>query len=115
MYEYKATLNRVIDGDTLDLIIDIGFKMTTEQRIRLAGIDTPEIWRRKHSSNEYKNGMIAKEYVIKRLSENRNIMTIRVHKSTGIYGRYIAIILLNDSDISLNEELLIKKYAVEWK
>jgi micrococcal nuclease len=114
MYEYKATLIRVIDGDTIDLSVDMGFKMKTEQRIRLAGIDTPEIWRRKHTSEEYKKGMKAKKYVEKRLSENDNILIIRTSKGTGIYGRYIADILLADSDISLNEELLQKGYAEVW-
>ncbi len=41
-YTYRATVARVIDGDTVDLVIDLGFKMTTEQRIRLARINTPE-------------------------------------------------------------------------
>jgi Kyanoviridae endonuclease len=52
MYEYKATLDRVVDGDTLDLIIDMGFKMTTNQRIRLANINTPETY-----LNFLKNGL----------------------------------------------------------
>lgn len=50
MYEYKAKLGRVVDRDTLDLIIDVGFKITTNQRIRLAHIDTPETYRVKKTS-----------------------------------------------------------------
>ena len=42
MYEYKAKVHRIIDGDTVDVTIDLGFEMTTKQRIRLYGIDTPE-------------------------------------------------------------------------
>ena len=57
MYQYRAKLKRVVDGDTIDAIIDLGFKMTTEQRIRLKGINTPEIWRQKKDSQEYKRGM----------------------------------------------------------
>jgi len=115
MYEYSATLKRLIDGDTMDLIIDLGFKMTTEQRIRLKGIDTPEIWRQKKNSEEYKNGMKAKTYVENRLKENRNIIKIRTEKEPGVYGRYIAEVMLSDSDISLNEELLRKGLAKPWK
>ena len=56
MYEYKAKFKRAVDGDTLDLIIDMRFKITTEQRVSLKGIDTPETWRKK-DSEEYKTGM----------------------------------------------------------
>lgn len=115
MYEYTATLIRVVDGDTLDLSIDIGFKLTTVQRIRLSGIDTPEIWRRKHTSEEYKKGMKAKAFVVKRLEDNDNKLVIRTDKGTGVYGRYIGTLLLSDSEISLNEELLQKRYAVVWQ
>ena len=115
MYEYKATLKRLIDGDTMDLVIDIGFKMTTEQRIRLKGINTPETWRQKKDSEEYKKGMEAKNYVEKRLQENSGAFRVRTDKKHGVYGRYIADILLDDSDISLNEELLKNGLAKPWK
>lgn len=113
MYEYKAKLDRVIDGDTLDAIIDIGFKMTTNQRIRLAHIDTPEVFRVKRTSEEYKRGVEAKNYVKKRLADNQNKMTIVTYKRPGKYGRYIGVIWLEDSNISLNEELVQKGYAKE--
>jgi micrococcal nuclease len=115
MYEYKAKLKRVVDGDTMDLIIDMGFKITTEQRVRLKGIDTPETWRRKKDSEEYKQGKIATEYVIRRLAENHNEMIARTDKHPGMYGRYIVDIILADSDISLNYELLQKGLAKVWK
>ncbi len=111
MYEYRAKLKRVVDGDTLDMVIDMGFKITTDQRIRLKGIDTPEIWRQKEDSEEYKAGMKAKEYVITRLKENNDEFVIKTDKHPGVYGRYIADILLGDSDITLNPTWLsrIKK------
>ena len=111
MYEYKAKLDRVVDGDTLDLIIDVGFKMTTNQRIRLASIDTPETYRVKRTSEEYKRGIQAKEYVEKRLAENQNELKIRTYKNVGKYGRYIGVIWLKDSDISLNDELVQEGHA----
>lgn len=111
MYKYKAELDKVVDGDTLDLIIDVGFKMTTNQRIRLAHVDTPETWRVKHTSEEYKKGMEAKRYVEKRLADNQNKMEIETYKATGKYGRYLGVIWLEDSDISLNEELVQRGHA----
>jgi micrococcal nuclease len=113
MYEYKATLDRIIDGDTIDLIIDMGFKITTNQRIRLANINTPETYGQKHDSAEYKAGMKAKNYVIKRFADNENIVKIETTKLTGKYGRYIGVIWFGDSDISLNDELVEKGYAME--
>lgn len=113
MYEYKAILDRVVDGDTLDLIIDMGFKMTTNQRIRLANINTPETYGQKHDSEEYKAGMRAKEFVINRLQENGNVGKINTSKLTGKYGRYIGVIWLADSETSLNDELVQKGFAKE--
>jgi micrococcal nuclease len=115
VYEYKAKLDRVVDGDTIDLIIDVGFKMTTNQRIRLASIDTPETYRVKRTSREYKRGIKAKEYVEKRLAENQNELKIRTYKNVGKYGRYIGVIWLEDSDISLNDELVQKGHAEKIK
>ncbi len=112
MYQYKAKVDRVVDGDTMDLIIDLGFKITTNQRIRLAGIDTPETYNVKKESEEYKKGKAAKDFVEKRLAANNNEVVIETDKLTGKYGRYIGTIHLDDSEISLNEELVSKGYAV---
>lgn len=111
MYEYKAKLDRVVDGDTVDLIIDVGFKITINQRIRLAHIDTPEIFNVKKTTEEYEKGIAAMKYVEKRLADNRNEMKINTYKTIEKYGRYLGIIWLEDSDISLNDELVQKGYA----
>jgi len=111
MYEYSAKLKRVVDGDTLDTIIDLGFRMSTGQRIRLKGIDTPEIWRQKKDSQEYKKGMEAKAYVIKRFDQNHNECIIKTEKEPGVYGRFIGTIFFGDSSESLNDELLRKGMA----
>ncbi len=111
MYEYKAKLDRVVDGDTMSVTIDLGFKISTTQKIRLAYIDTPETFRVKHTSEEYKKGIAATNYVKKRLEDNQNEMKLMTYKGTGKYGRYIGVIWLKDSDVSLNDELVQKGYA----
>ena len=115
MYTYHATVDRVVDGDTIDLIIDLGFKITTNQRIRLRGINTPETYNVKKDSEEYKAGMKAKEYVLKRMEENQNHVIIETEKDIGKYGRYIGIIRMADSNESLNDELVNKGLAVVAK
>lgn len=112
MYQYKAKVERVVDGDTMDVIVDVGFKITTNQRIRLAKINTPETYNVKKESEEYKNGMKAKEYVIKRLEENNNEIILETDKLVGKYGRYIGTIFLSDSDVTLNDELVSRGLAV---
>jgi micrococcal nuclease len=111
MYQYKAKIERVVDGDTIDMTIDLGFKVTTHQRIRLAGIDTPEIFSVKKDSEEYKKGLGAKEFVENRLAANNNEVLIETEKYTGKYGRYIGTITLADSEITLNDELVEKGIA----
>jgi hypothetical protein len=59
--------------------------------------------------------MESKEYVVKRLEENNNEMLIRSDKHPGVYGRYIVDIILADSNMTLNDELLEKGLAKEWK
>jgi micrococcal nuclease len=93
----------------------LGFKITTHQRIRLAGIDTPEIFSVKKDTPEHRRGMEAKQFVENRLAENNNKIVIETEKYTGKYGRYIGTILLADSRITLNDELVEKGYAVSVK
>lgn len=113
MYKYKAKVSRIVDGDTIDIVIDLGFKITTHQRIRLEGINTPETFNVKRDSDEYKKGTLAKEFVIKRIEANNFEAVIETNKYTGKYGRYIATVWLNDSDISLNKELVETGHAKE--
>lgn len=111
MYKYKAIIERIVDGDTIDVIIDLGFKITTNQRIRLANINTPETYNVKKDSAEYKKGMAAKEFVIQRVEANNNNAIVVTSKETGKYGRYIGVIWLADNETSLNVELVEKGFA----
>jgi micrococcal nuclease len=112
MYTYRAKVDRVVDGDTIDLVIDLGFKITTLQRIRLRGINTPETYNVKKDSEEYRKGMEAKEYVVRRLEENQNEVIVETNKDVGKFGRYIGVIRLADSNITLNDDLVVKGFAV---
>lgn len=111
MYTYKAKVERVVDGDTIDVVIDLGFKITTYQRIRLQGINTPETYNVKKNSLEYKQGMAAKKYVIDRIVSNDYEVIVETDKDIGKFGRYIGVIWLADSDKSLNDELVEKGHA----
>ena len=73
MYEYSIkNVVRVIDGDTVDVEIDLGFSLTKKERIRLAGIDTPET--RTKNDEEKKLGIDAKEYLTMRLDSSKNLI-----------------------------------------
>lgn len=111
MYKYKAKVKRIVNGDTIDVVIDLGFKITTNQRIRLQGINTPETYNVKKDSEEYKKGMVAKLFVIQRIESNNNEVIIETEKDTGKYGRYIGTIWMADSETSLNAELVEKGLA----
>jgi micrococcal nuclease len=87
MYEYNATLINVVDGDTMDFSIDLGFKIYHKIRVRLAGIDTPEIYHPK-SDNEKQHGKEATAFVKQFIGINGTLRTMKDNK--GKYGRYLA-------------------------
>ena len=109
-YRYRAELDRVVDGDTLDVLIDLGFYIKIKERIRLEGVDTPEIYGVLQDSEEYRRGMEAKEYVERRLVENGNQMIIET-REMGKWRRWLAKVYLPDTGRTLNEELVEKGLA----
>lgn len=97
MYEYKALVTNVVDGDTYDVVVDLGFEINFAIRIRLNGIDTPESWRPK-TEGERAHGESATRFV-KILIEGQEVI-VRSHK-LGIYGRYAADVkLLDGTDLA---------------
>lgn len=111
MYKYKAKVERIVVGDTFDIIIDLGFKITTHQRIRLQCLDSPEIYNVKKNTEEYKKGMAAQEFAQQGLEANNFEVTIVPEKDTRIFSRYIAIVWLSENYVSLNKELVDKDFA----
>ena len=103
-YEYEATVVKIIDGDTVDLAVDLGFHITLTDRFRLYGINTPE--------TNTKEGKIAKA-VVERLSPVGSIVKIKTHKDKrGKYGRWLATIIHNR--VNVNKYLLRYGYATEY-
>jgi len=92
MYTYKAKVIRILDGDTFECEIDVGFQMTITTKLRLADIDTPESYRPTNEA-ERTHGNAAKAFVTALMLDTYII--IRTSK-TGKYGRYIASVELTD-------------------
>ena len=111
MYEYKVTrLLDVVDGDTIDVQIDLGFDVSFTSRVRLSGIDTPES--RTLDLNEKKLGLDAKFWLKKKLEGAKKIV-VRTEKpdSSEKYGRILATLVINDEPSSLNDQMVKAGYA----
>ena len=114
MYEYYVhSLDRVVDGDTIDVTIDLGFDIRYSSRVRLAGIDTPES--RTRDLEEKALGLEAKEYLKKRLKDAKRIV-IKTEKldSSEKYGRILGWIFLDDETNSVNNQMIMRGYAWEY-
>mgnify|MGYP003388874034 CR=1 FL=1 len=114
MYEYNAELIRVIDGDTVDCWIDLGFDIRIQERVRLAGIDAPET--RTRDLEEKAKGLESKEWLIKALGEEnaKFIITTNNFNRTGKYGRTIGTILLKNGT-NINELMVQEGLATVYK
>ena len=111
MYEYRVKeVLKVVDGDTIDVVIDLGFDISFTSRVRLAGIDTPES--RTKDAREKILGLEVKEYLKKAL-EGATDIVIRTEKvdSSEKYGRILGWVFVNRQTDSLNMELVNKGYA----
>ena len=108
MYTYKIKeITKVVDGDTLDAIIDLGFGITIKERIRIAAIDAPET--RTRNLHEKKLGFEAKAWLKKHIEYCDNVI-IKTEKE-GKYGRILGWLYTDEFSISLNEVMVEKGYA----
>ena len=117
MFEYNCTIVKVIDGDTVDVDIDLGFGVwLKKQRIRLYGIDTPES--RTRDLEEKKYGLIAKAFVLACLPLGTTQTLTTVQDKTGKYGRILGKFKAYDSDldawVNMNQWMIVKHLAVEY-
>ena len=111
MYEYAVKeIVKIIDGDTVDVIIDLGFDLSKKERVRLAGIDTPES--RTRDAEEKVFGLEAKAYLTERLEGSEGLI-VKTEKD-GKYGRMLGWFYSPRSEDSINNELVESGYAWEY-
>jgi len=111
MYEYFVDeVKNVVDGDTIDVVIDLGFDILFASRVRLAGIDTPES--RTTDKAEKVLGLEAKEYLKKQLKDAKSVV-IRTEKmnSSEKYGRILGWVYVNGESESVNNKMINDGYA----
>jgi len=111
MYEYFVEeVKNVVDGDTIDVVIDLGFDILFASRVRLAGIDTPES--RTTDKAEKALGLEAKEYLKKQLKDAKSVV-IRTEKmnSSEKYGRILGWVYINGESESVNNKMINDGYA----
>ena len=111
MYEYYVKkVENIVDGDTIDVIIDLGFDILFASRVRLAGIDTPES--RTKDLKEKKLGLESKEYLKKYLKDAKSVV-IKTEKmdSSEKYGRILGWVYIDGDTESLNDKMINDGYA----
>ena len=111
MYEYYVRkVENVVDGDTIDVLIDLGFDILFASRVRLAGIDTPES--RTKDLAEKALGLEAKEYLKKHLKDAKSVV-IKTEKmdSSEKYGRILGWVYIDGNTVSLNDMMIEDGYA----
>ena len=121
MYTYNATVTKVVDGDTIDALIDLGFDTWKQVRIRLNGINTPES--RTRDLEEKKLGLAAKARLKEILKENKNKFILVSHV-VGKYGRCLGEIFVENTpgaqelypylEVSVNRVLINEGHAKEY-
>ena len=114
-YNFRVTeINKVLDGDTIDVTIDLGFDLYKKERVRVAGVDTPE--KRTRNLEEKALGIDATNWLKEKLESTINgdgELSVRTELVGGVgkYGRLLGWLYIDDSEISLNEQMIDEGYA----
>ena len=114
-YNFRVTeINRVVDGDTIDVTIDLGFDLYKKERVRVAGVDTPV--KRTRDLEEKALGIDATNWLKQKLEDTIDgeyELTIRTELKGGVgkYGRLLGWLYVGDEEISLNEMMITEGYA----
>ena len=111
MYTYKAILDRVVDGDTVDALIDLGFDTHVKKRIRLYGMDAWES--RTRDKEEKVKGLAAKARLIQILDENNNEFILVSH-GVGKFGRCLGELFITSDSDSINNQLVSEGHAKKY-
>jgi len=111
MYEYSCRVDKVIDGDTIDVTLDLGFDILHKCRVRLYGIDTPES--RTRDKDEKIRGLLAKEYLSTKIENaEKIIIQTKLKDSRGKFGRVLGSVIADG--INLNNQLTLNHHAVTY-
>ena len=114
-YNFRVTkINRVVDGDTIDVTIDLGFDLYKKERVRVAGVDTPD--KRTRDLEEKELGKDATNWLKEKLEgaiSGDDDLVIRTELVGGVgkYGRLLGWLYIGDRDVSINEEMIAEGYA----
>ena len=117
-YNFRVTkINRVVDGDTIDVTIDLGFDLYKKERVRVAGVDTPE--KRTRDKEEKELGLDATAWLKEKLDgalrgDDELIIRTELVGGVGKYGRLLGWLYVGDDDLSLNELMITEGYAWEY-
>ena len=117
-YNFRVKeIERVIDGDTIDVIIDLGFDLYKKERVRIAGVDTPE--KRTKDDEEKALGYDATHWLEEKLDgaiQGEDDLVIRTELVGGFgkYGRLLGWLYIGDAEFSLNEQMIEEGYAWEY-
>ena len=110
-YSYRAiSIKKIIDGDTFDCIMDLGFDVLLEARVRMMGIDTPES--RTRDLEEKKFGLLAKEYLTEKLATEDIIVTTEVDNEKGKFGRILGWVWADG--VNVNQNMIDENMAVAY-
>ncbi len=114
-YNFRVVkINRVVDGDTIDVTIDLGFDLLKKERVRVAGVDTPE--KRTRDKEEKALGIDATNWLKAKLENairGDDELTVRTELVGGVgkYGRLLGWLYIGDAELSLNEQMIEQGYA----
>ena len=104
MYEYNCTVERVVDGDTIDVVLDLGFDILYKSRVRLYGIDTPES--RTRDKDEKARGKMAGSFLEEAIEDGEKvIIQTKLKDSRGKFGRILGDVIVDDININ---QLMVK-------
>ena len=111
MYEYGCTVTRVVDGDTIDVVLDLGFSILHKCRVRLYGIDTPES--RTRNKDEKVRGKLAAKYLEDAINNGTKVvLRSKLKDSKGKYGRVLGEVVVDD--ININVSMIENYLAVAY-
>jgi len=114
-YNFRVVeINRVLDGDTIDVTIDLGFDLFKKERVRVAGVDTPE--KRTRDLEEKALGIDATNWLKEKLEgalagDDDLVIRTELVGGVGKYGRLLGWLYLGDGSLSLNEQMITEGYA----